>query len=106
MADGRQGGESIALAGGIALGLEEGLEKLGGIGHEGFVVLVDGGNGEDGILSNIGMAVFKTSSCRSQKRLNQFGIAQLAQKSQSVASDVFVRVLQIHSDTIAKCHDQ
>lgn len=53
MANGSQSSESISLAGGITLGLEEGLQQLRRIGHEGFVVLIDGGNGKDSILADI-----------------------------------------------------
>jgi hypothetical protein len=53
MADGNQSGESVSLAGSVTLGLEESLQKLRSIGHKGLVVLVDGSNGEDGILANI-----------------------------------------------------
>ena len=53
VADGHESSKGISLAGSVALGLEERLQQLGGVGHESLVVLEDGGNGEDGVLADI-----------------------------------------------------
>ena len=64
-------------------------------------MLVDGGNSKDGVLSYIGMTVLKTGTRRGKERFDEFGFSKLAQESQSVASNVFVGVLEIISDTVA-----
>lgn len=64
VADGGQGSKGVSLASGVALRVKEGLQQLGSVGHEGLVVLVDRGDGKDGILANVGMAVLQTGSCR------------------------------------------
>ena len=87
---------------------EEGIKKFWRIRYEVFVVLVDGINSENRVLSHKRMTVFlvsdelcgsayKTrSNCRN-KRLEKFGLADLLQESQSSASDIFVGMLLVMS---------
>lgn len=96
-----QGGEGVPLACGVALGLEECSNQVGGIGDQRGRVLKDGGNGEDGILPYIGVTVLETRSGGGEEGLDEFGFAELAQEAQSVASDVLVGMLKIVSDAIA-----
>jgi hypothetical protein len=63
-------------------------------------VLVDSGNSKDSVLSYIGMAVLKAGTRRGEERLDELGFSKLAQESQSVASNVFVGMLEIISDTV------
>lgn len=51
-------GESIALAGRVALCDEEGLDKLWSVGNEMLMLLVDLHDGKDCILANKRVAVF------------------------------------------------
>ena len=48
------------------------------------------------------MAVFKALAGRLEERFNKLGFSQLAKETKSVAADVFVRMLQVQADTIAK----
>ena len=45
--------------------------------------------------------MFETLTCRSKKGLDEFGVAKLAKETKSVAADVLVGVLQVHTDTVA-----
>ena len=55
--------------------------------------MVYGGNGEDGVLADIGVSMLQTGSCRRKERLNQLWFSKLAQKSEGVAPDVFIGML-------------
>ena len=68
-------GKGISLARGIAFGFQEGLEQLRRIGHQNLVVLVDGGNGKDGVLANVGVAVLETGSRRRKQGFYELGVA-------------------------------
>ena len=65
-------------------------------------MLIDRGDGENCILPNICMAVFKALAGRLEQRFNKLGFSQLAKETKSIAADVFVRMLQVQADTIAK----
>lgn len=101
MVDGGKGGKGIPLAGGVGFALEEGADEVGRIGNEGGRVLVDGCDGEDGILAHIGVAVLETLHCGGQEGLDEFGLAELAQEAEGVAADVLVGMLKIVPDTVA-----
>lgn len=45
--------------------------------------------------------MLKTCSSGGQQRLDEFCVAQLAQEAQGVAANVFVGVLEIHTNAIA-----
>ena len=47
------------------------------------------------------MSMFQAGSGRRKERLNQFGLPKLAQKSEGIAPDVLVRMLQIVTNAIA-----
>lgn len=101
MADRGEGCKGITLAGAVGLRFKEGLEEFGGVGNEGLGVLENRGDCPGGILSYIGMAVFQTRAGRGQEGLDEFGLAEFAQETESVSTDIFVRVLQVITDAIA-----
>lgn len=96
-----QGGKGVPLACGVALGLEEGGNQVGGIWYQRGRMLKDGGNGKNGILPYVCVAVLETRSSRGEEGLDEFGFTELAQEAQGVASDVLVGVLKIVSDAVA-----
>ena len=55
--------------------------------------MVYGGNGEDGVLADVGVSMLQTRSGRREKRLNQFRFPKLAQEPEGVASYVFIGML-------------
>lgn len=57
---------------------------------------------KDSVLSNIGMAMFETLASRGKEGFNEFGLSKFGQKSQCVSSDIFVRMLKVISNAIAK----
>lgn len=59
MADGDESRESVPLASVVAFGLQEGRNELRGIWNKMFKVLIYGSDGEDGILSHIGVSMFQ-----------------------------------------------
>jgi hypothetical protein len=61
---------------------------------------VNGGDGENGVLSDVGMSVFETRSGRRKKRLDELSFPQLAKEAKGVSSNVFVGMLKIVSDTV------
>lgn len=95
-----KGGKGIALAGGVALALQEGSDQLRGIGDERGRVNVDRRDGEDGVLSDVRVAVLEAGPCRGEERLDQFGFAKFAQKPQRVSADILVGVLQVVTNTV------
>lgn len=62
MVDAGERCESIPLAGGIRLSLQEGCNQLRGVGNERGRVLVDGCNGKDGVLPDVGVSVLEAGS--------------------------------------------
>lgn len=101
MADRHERRKGIAFAGAVGFRLQECLEKLGSIWDERLRVLEDRRNGPNGVLAHIGMAVFQARAGRGKEGLDKFGLAQLAQETESIASDIFVRVLKIVTNAIA-----
>ena len=95
-----KGGKCVSLAGGIGLALQESSDELRSIGDEGRRMREDGRDGEDGILANVCVAVLEAESRGGEQRLDELGFPQLAQEAESIASDVFVRVLQVMQNAI------
>lgn len=93
--------ESVPLARRVALGFEEGRNQVGRIWYQAGRVLVDGCNGEDGVLADICVAMLETRPRRREERLDQLWLAELAEKAQGVAPNVFVRVLEVVPDAVA-----
>jgi hypothetical protein len=102
VANRHEGSEGIALASAIRLRFEEGQKQLGRIWDESFGVLEDGSNCPGGVLAHIGVAVFQARAGRGKEGFDEFGFAQLAQEAESVSSDVFIGVLQVVADAVAK----
>ena len=100
--DGSEGAEAVALAGGVALALEECRDQVGSIGDQSRRMLEDGRHGVDGILSHVCMAMLEAGACRGEEGLDKLRFPQLAEEAQGVASDVFVGMLQVISDTVAE----
>lgn len=48
------------------------------------------------------MTVFQTRPCGGEERFDEFRFSELAQESQGIASDVFVGVLQVVTDSVAE----
>lgn len=88
-------GEGIPLACGVVFGLEEEGNKLGGIWYQRWGVLEDGSDGEDSILAHVCVTVFETGSGGGEERFDELGFAELAEEAKGVASDVFVRMLEV-----------
>ena len=63
--------------------------------------MVYGGNGKNGVLPDVCMSVLQAGSGRRKERLNQLGFPKLAQKSEGIAPDVLVGMLQIVTNAIA-----
>ena len=64
MADRHERSKCVALAGMVILLRQEVLDELRSIRNELLEMLVYRCDGEDGILSNVGMAVLETLACR------------------------------------------
>lgn len=47
------------------------------------------------------MSVLEARSCRGKEGFDELGLSQLAEEAQGVASDVFVGVLKVVTDTVA-----
>ena len=63
-------------------------------------MLENGGNSEDGILANVGVAVLEASASGSKEGLDELGLAQFTKETKSVATDVFIGVLEVHADAV------
>jgi len=75
MANAKESCERIALAGVVAFGFKEVLDEVGTVRDEGFGKLVDGGNGEDGVLPDVRVSVFETGPGRRKEMFYEFGFA-------------------------------
>ena len=53
------------------------------------------------VLPDIGMSVIEASLCSGEERFDELGLSEFGQKSQSVASNEFVGMLQVVPDAIA-----
>ena len=101
VADAHESRKCVALACVVALRFKEGLDEFGGVWHESLVVLVDGGDCEDGVLADVGVPVLEALSRGCKEGLHEFGFTQLAQEAQGVAADELVGVLEVHSNAVA-----
>lgn len=99
--DGHESGESISFASVVVLGTEEGLNEFWSIGDQGFGVLVDRRHSPHSILSHISVAVLEARASGREERLDEFRLAKFAEEAEGISSDVFIRVLQVVSNTIA-----
>lgn len=64
-------------------------------------MLEDGSNSKDGVLSYVSMTMLETGSSGRKERFDKFSFSKLAQEPQSIASDVFIWMLEIISDAVA-----
>lgn len=64
-------------------------------------MLVDGCDGEDGVLADVGVAVLQTRPRGGEEGLDELWLAKLAEEAKGIAPDVLVRVLEIVPDTVA-----
>lgn len=101
MADGHERSERITLASTISLGLEESLNQLRCVGDERFGVLVYGRDSPHSVLSHIGVAVVKARTSGGEERLEELGLAELAQEAKGVTADELVRMLEVISNSVA-----
>ena len=76
-------------------------EKFGSVRYQMLRVLMYRRNGKDGILSDVSMPMIKTGASGRDQWLNDFGFSQFAQEAESVATNIFVRMLEVVSDPIA-----
>ena len=102
MADGHESGEGIALAGAISLRLEEGLNKFWSIRDERLGVLIDRSDSPNCILPYVGVTVFQARTRGREKGLDKFRLAELAQESKGVASNILVGVLKVIPNTVTR----
>lgn len=98
-----QRSECVSLASIVALGLKESIQEICGVWDEGFGVLENGCDSENGILSDVCVAVLETGARRGKERLDKFGLTELAEEAQRVTADVFVGVLEVISDAVTGC---
>jgi hypothetical protein len=56
-------GKTIPSANTVTLSLEESRNEFGGIWNQGRRVQENGGDGKNGVFSDVGMSVFETGSC-------------------------------------------
>ncbi len=88
-----ESGKRIPLASVVTLAFEKCLEEFRSVGNQDLRKVVYGGNGENGVLADVGVSMLQTGSGRRKERLNQLGFSKLAQKSEGVASDILIRML-------------
>lgn len=101
MANGHESGKRIAFAGAVGFTAEEGLDEIWCVRDERFRVLEDRSNGPNGVLPDVCVTVFQTRACGGEERFDEFRFPELAQESQGIASDVFVGVLQVITNSVA-----
>ena len=85
----------------VTFASEEGLKKFRSVRNQRFGKVVYGGDGKHGVLPDVGMSMLQAGSGRRKERLNQLGLPKLAQKSEGIAPDVLVGMLQIVTNAIA-----
>jgi hypothetical protein len=85
----------------IALPFQESSDQLRGVGNETFGVLEDRGHSENSILANVCMSVLEARSRRGEKGFYKLSFTKLAQESKCVASNIFIGMLEIISNSVA-----
>lgn len=75
MVDASKSSKRVALASSIVLPLEERGNEVGGVWDQRRRMLEDGSDGEHGILSHIGMAMFEARPGRGEDRFDQLGFS-------------------------------
>lgn len=63
MIDAGKGSKGIALACGVCLAVEESCDKLCRIWNKRLGMRINRGDGKDGVLANVGVAVLETGAC-------------------------------------------
>jgi hypothetical protein len=101
LGDRAEGDKGVSLAGRVGLGSEEGEEELGRVWDEVLVVLVDGKDGEDGVLSDVGVAILHAASDGRDQRLEQLSLVNLLDGTEGSSSDVLVGVLLSRGEVTA-----
>ena len=86
----------------IALPFQESGNQLRGVGNETFGVLEDRSHSKYSILANICMSVLEARSCGGEKGFNELSFTKFAQESERVASNVFIGMLEIISNSVAR----
>ena len=85
----------------VVLSVQEGFNELGRIRNKGFGMLVNAGNRKDGILADVGVAMLQTGPSGGEEWFDELCLPQFAQEAEGVASNIFIRVLEIASYSIA-----
>jgi hypothetical protein len=88
-----EGRKGISLARCVVFVFEKFVYKIGRVRDQLLEVLKYGRDGEHGILSNVGVAVLEALPSRLQQGLHELGLANLAEESKGVSSDVFIGML-------------
>lgn len=77
----------------VTFALKKCLEKFRSVGNQDVGKMVYRCNGEDGVLPDVSVSMLQTRSGGRKERLNQLGFSKLTQKSESVASNIFIGML-------------
>ena len=86
--------ERIAFARGIALRREEGVDELGCVGDEVLVLAVDGEDGEDGVLGDVGVPVLEAGADCGDEGFEELDASRyLLEEAEGCGADVLVWVL-------------
>ena len=85
----------------VTLAPKKCLKEFGGVWNQSFGKVIYGGNCKDGVLPDVGMSMLQAGSGRRKERLNQLGLPKLAQKTEGIAPDVLVGMLQIVTNAVA-----
>lgn len=98
----RQENESVALACGIRFCNQEGCQQLWSVGDEMLKFAIYGIDGEDGVLSNVGVPMFKACATGRDEGLEEFGVfSDFLEETKGSATDVFVRMVEVVSNGVA-----
>lgn len=77
----------------VTFAFEKCLEEFRSVGNQDLRKVIYGGDGEDGVLADVGVSMLQTRSGRRKERFNQLGFSELAQEPEGIASDIFIGML-------------
>ena len=73
-----ESGKRISLASVVTLAFEKRLEEFRRVWNQDLRKVIYGGNGENGVLADVGMSMLQTGPGRRKEGLNQLGFSKLA----------------------------
>lgn len=83
----------IPLARVVTFAFEKCLEEFRSVGNQDLRKVIYGGDGEGGVLADVGVSMLQTRSGRRKERFDQLGFSELAQEPEGIASDIFIGML-------------